>query len=147
MLTTSDEVYMYNVDECASMPTSTPSESPSSNPTTTCFMIEIYTQYYHANTPVWTVEQLNETNSDESILTSESSAPTRRPTLEFYAVVGYDPFKLTSSGERKCLQEGSYEFTIYNDPLFYNLTSYGNLIEEGYEPGYRESTKFQVPFQ
>ena len=60
--------------------------------------------------------------------------------------VDYDPFLLTIARERKCLQEGTYIFTIYNDPLFYNAASYGNVIAEDYEPGYKESTSFQVPF-
>ena len=147
MLTTTEDVYIYNVDECATMPTSAPSESPSSNPTTECFMIEIYAQHYHALTPTWVVERMNETLIIDAKLDSGSSIPTLRPTWGVMSVVGYDPLKLTMTGERKCLEEGIYKFTIYKDPLYYNLTSYGNVIVEGYEPGYKESTIFRVPLQ
>jgi hypothetical protein len=44
------------------------------------------------------------------------------------------------------LKEGRYIFTVYNDPLFYNVTTDGKLIAEGSEPGYRKATIFQVPF-
>ena len=67
---------MYNVDECAGMPTSTPSESPPSNPTMPCFMVEIFAQHYHARTPKWTFEQLIETGSDDSMQSWISTAPT-----------------------------------------------------------------------
>jgi hypothetical protein len=151
MVVTSDSVYVYNIEECANSPSSVPSESPSSSPTSTCFMIEIFTVHYNGLKPVWTLEQMNGTNIDETALESEilkSSSPTLRPTWYFTSVSpDYDPTELTSTKESKCLKEGRYRFTIYNDPWFYNVTAYGELIAEGREPGYQETITFDVPYQ
>ena len=148
VVSTYRDVYMYNVDGCEPMPTTVPSEPPSSHPTITCFQVELSVEHYHANKPAWLFERMNET-TDELVGTDtmSSTIPTLRPTFGAFAVVGYDPYHLTYSNDRKCLQEGTHTFTIYNDPLSYNLTSNGNLIAEGREPGYRESTTFQIPFQ
>ncbi|KAL7483011.1 hypothetical protein ACHAW6_008655 [Cyclotella cf. meneghiniana] len=144
MVSTLNSVYIYDVDDCAPMPTSVPSSSPSLNPTTTCYWIEITVEHYHANEPTWQVELLNE----HEMLSTESSTiiPTLRPTFQAYALVGYDPFHLTSVVEKRCLQEGMYEFTIFNEPLQYNLTSYGKIIVQGNGSRYKESAVFEIPF-
>ena len=119
-------------------------------------MVEIFAQHYHARTPKWTIEQLIETAGDDTMLDDTMQSwistaptipvPTMQPCWLPNLNVDYDPCLLTIVRESKCLEEGTYHFTIYNDPLFYNVTSYGNVIAEGYEPGYKESTSFQVPF-
>ena len=55
--------------------------------------------------------------------------------------------------ESICLQEGSYQFTIYDsasdgifDPGSYNVTSYGEIIKEGGDFVSSESTLFSIPF-
>ena len=52
-----------------------------------------------------------------------------------------------------CLQEGSYQFTVYDsvgdgifDPGSYNVTSYGEIIKEGGEFVSNETTVFSIPF-
>jgi hypothetical protein len=45
------------------------------------------------------------------------------------------------------LKEGSYDFTIYNDPVYYNISSNGQLIAEGGDFGYKQTTKvFFIPY-
>jgi hypothetical protein len=148
MLVTDNSVYVYNVEECASTPSSVPSESPTSSPTNTCFMVGISIEHYYELKPVWTLERLNETDIETAEIL-ESSSPTLRPTWGVTAFNGmgfvYDPYKLTYINESRCLIEGRYIFTIYKDPLFYNVTTRGKLIAEGREPGYQESTIFEVP--
>ncbi|KAL3778326.1 hypothetical protein ACHAWO_011176 [Cyclotella atomus] len=151
MVVTSDSVYVYDIEECAYSPSSVPSESPSSSPTNTCFMIEIFANHYNGLKPVWTLEQMNGTNIGETALESEilqSSSPTLRPTWHFTSESpDYDPTELTSTKESKCLKEGRYMFTIYNDPLFYKVTAYGELIIDGRKPGYQETIIFDVPYE
>jgi hypothetical protein len=147
LISTIDSVFISNVEECAMMPSSVPSEPPTSTPTTTCWWIELFVEHYHGNKPTWQFEKLNSTDGNDSSVEVESSIPTLRPTWSAWAVVGYDPYHLTSEEERKCLREGIYQFTIYNDPLFYNLTSNGNVIAEGREFGFKDSTTFQIPFE
>jgi hypothetical protein len=144
MLVSDDSVYVYNVEECASTPSSVPSESPTSSPTNTCYWVEIFVKHYYALKPVWTLERVNEMDIDETL---QSSSPTLRPTWEWFATGNYDPLKLTYINESRCLKEGQYRFTIYKDPLFYNVTTQGKLIAEGRKPGYQESTIFEVPYQ
>ena len=55
--------------------------------------------------------------------------------------------------ESMCLEEGQYEFTIYDsygDGLLffsghYNVTSYGELIVEGADFDNSEATSFSIP--
>ena len=142
-----DMIYIYDVNECASMPSPSPDETPPSNTTiTTCFMIDIFVQYFWEREPSWTVERVNETDSQEL----SSSVPTLSPTLfatyKYNYGENWNPSDWKIIRERKCLEEGTYDFVIYKNPLFYNITSYGSLIVGGYSPGYRQSTKFQIPF-
>eukprot|EP00956_Cyclotella_meneghiniana_P018559 scaffold30993_cov50-Cyclotella_meneghiniana.AAC.3 len=141
-----DGVYVFNIDDCAPMPTSVPSDSPTSDPTITCFQVELTVEHYHALEPTWLFEQMNETIDE--LFDDTTSIPTFRPTFEVtFSVGGYFPLRLTYANDRKCLKEGTYTFTIYKDPLLYNLTSYGNVIADGIQPGWKESTTFQIPFQ
>ena len=146
-----------------------PSESPSSNPTMTapyvspalplfqsqssssstepkCYMVHISAQHYRGNVPTWTVNRVDETVIKEL----STSVPTLRPTwhasLDVEDFVDMGPVSLTSTIEDKCLQEGTYEVTIYNNPLYYYVGSNGNHIVEGLLPGYKDSTTFHVPF-
>jgi hypothetical protein len=150
VVVTDDGVYVYHIEECANSPSSVPSEAPTSSPTMSCFMIKIFAEHYHALKPVWSFERLNETNVVEpSDILLESPSPTLRPTWGATTNAGdsYNPFKLTYINESTCLKEGRYRFTIYNDPLFYNVTTTdGKLIAEGEKPGFQEATIFQVPF-
>ena len=145
IVSTERDVYMYNIDECAPMPSSTPSSSPSHSPTVTCFWIEVSAEHYHANPPKWSVEHVKFTDSEPS---ESNVVPTQRPTFigsTIYA--GYDPYHLAYTSEEMCLQEGEYQLTIFNDPLSYNISSYGNIIAEGGNFGYKESTVFTIPFE
>jgi hypothetical protein len=145
LVSTYGNVQIYDIDECAAMPTTVPSSSPSLIPSTTCFFIEISVEHYHANEPRWSVEQKNISDNDE--MEPYTTIPTLRPTFVAYALVGYDPYHLTFAHDRMCLEEGTYEFTIYNDPLYYNLTSNGSVIAEGSSVGYKDSTIFEIPFK
>jgi len=69
------------------------------------------------------------------------------------AYSGTDDDANTLRKESMCLEEGQYEFTIYDsygDGLLffsghYNVTSYGELIVEGAEFEHSEATSFSIP--
>jgi len=78
------------------------------------------------------------------------------------AYSGTDDDANTLRKESMCLEEGQYEFTIYDSygdglliddvyydniyvPAHYNVTSYGELIVEGAEFDHSEATSFSLP--
>ena len=113
------------------------SQSSSLSTEPKCNMVRISAQNYHGNVPAWTIEQVDKINIQEL----SSPLPTLRP-LES----GYRNLNITEFRDSQCLKKGTYEVTIYNNPLYYKLYTNGNRIEFGYEPGYKKSITFRVPF-
>ena len=121
-------------------------ESPSLNPSKSCHMVRIFAQHYRGNVPTWTVEPVDETDIHQVLPSIPTLRPTWHASLDIEDFVDGSPVSLTFTREDKCLHEGTYEFSIYNNPLYYYLGSNGNFIAEGCQPGFRESTTFHVPF-
>ena len=111
---------------------------PSSSPTETCWQVDINVVFDQwASQTSWDVQRTNAVG-DNTIL------------KEF---IGTDSDDSETRQESICLQEGEYQFTMYDsfgdgisEPGSYNVTSYGEIIKEGGEFVSSESTLFSIPF-
>ena len=123
----------------AILPTSRMSPSLSSPPTETCYWVDIVIVYdgYEDETS-WELERVVGNGINNELVKSHQAA-------------GGD----TAHIESICLQEGEYEFTIYDYDAgiccnygegHYNVTSNGTAIVEGGEFEDSESTTFSIPF-
>ena len=116
------------------------SQSSSLSTEPKCYMVRISAQHYHDNVPAWTIEQVDETDIQEL----SSSLPTLRPLVCLHECRSLNITEFRE--DVQCLKKGTYEVTIYNNPLYYDLYTNGKRIEFGYQPGYKKSTTFRVPF-
>jgi len=134
------EVYSFNIERCTqAMPTQMPTLSMAP---TICYPVEIAIVYDGApDETSWEVQRIGADGSGN--------------VLKSYEEVDGDA---TSYTESLCLQEGEYEFTIYDSisydltgdgislPGHYNVTSNGALIALGGEFERNDSTRFSLPF-
>jgi hypothetical protein len=150
MAVTDVDVHFFDIDECEPMPTSVPSESPSLSPSETCYWVQITTRFYRGNPPKWSFNETTQmANNNEPLPNIPTSYPTSRPTWDYYLVgIEYpDPMDIFYRIDGECLKAGSYDFTIYNDPVYYNISSNGQLIAEGGDFGYKLTLReFDIPY-
>ncbi|ACI64079.1 predicted protein [Thalassiosira pseudonana CCMP1335] len=149
MAVTDVDVHFFDIDECEPMPTSLPSESPSLSPSETCYWVQITTRFYRGNPPKWSFNETTQmANNNEPLPNIPTTYPTSRPTYNHViSIPGLSPWDIIYRIDGECLKAGSYDFTIYNDPVYYNISSNGQLIAEGGDFGYKQTTKvFFIPY-
>ena len=114
---------------------------PSSSPTETCWQVEISVVFdLYAQQTSWDIQRINAVG-DNTILKT---------------FTGTESESYETRQESICLQEGSYQFTVYDsegDGICcvygegnYNVTSYGEIIKEGGDFKSSETTVFSIPF-
>lgn len=129
-----NSVYHMNIEGCAPTPTQVPSMS---NAPTTCYEIELTVVY--DNVPCETSWELRKigSNKDEPVV------------LEKYQ----GTYGNSASMEQRCLQEGTYEFAIYDTEgnglmggAHYNITSLdGSFISGKGDFKYSDTARFFIP--
>jgi len=131
----------------STLPSSSARPSTSSSPTETCYWIDVSVDFdSDSNETSWDVQRINDVGDNIVVKTYQGT---------------YDDQYMLRQ-ESMCLEEGQYQFTIYDsygdglafffddevNSLYgghYNVTSYGELIVEGAEFIYSETTSFSLP--
>jgi len=144
MATWGNDVYAFKIEDCAPTPTQVPSVSVQP---TVCYPLEVAIVYdMTPHQTSWDLRKIGERGDDEIL----------------FGYSGHDDQKVTLTPriDQMCLQEGVYEFTIYDtydngrtggvvgfaQRAYYNLTSEGHLIVHGGDfESFRESKRFQLP--